>query len=144
MAEDEQLNWVEKRHGAEKHLAESKAGLWRDICSAMTDASRSFNKQYGGASETKPVNGHRFRVIVQHEGKKHEAEIDFDDEAGRVTTAYNAAVEGIKHFDIKADHLSAFIVDDDGRRVSADAVSYAILKPLFFPWPPNNAIIEVW
>jgi hypothetical protein len=144
MGEDEQLNWVEKRHRAEKHLADARPGLWRDVCAAMTDASRSFNKLYGGVSETKPINGHRFRIMIQYEGKKHEAEIDFDEQTGKVTTAYNAAIEGMKHFDIKADHVSAFIVDDKGKRVTPDEVSHAILKPLFFPWPPNTAVIEVW
>ena len=144
MSESDPLDWVEKLHRAEKHLADSKAGLWRDVCAAMTDASRSFNKLYGGHSEVKPINGHRFRITVQHEGQKHEAELDFDDQSGKLTTAYNAAIEGIKHFDIKADYAAAFIVDGDGKRVTADQISHAILKPLFFPWPPNNAVIELW
>jgi len=42
VSESEQLDWVEKRHRAEKHLADSKAGLWSDICAAMTDASTVF------------------------------------------------------------------------------------------------------
>jgi len=143
MGEDHPLNWVEKRHIAEKHLADSKQDLWRDVCAAMTDASRSFNKLYGGLSEAKAINGHRFRVTVHREGKKHEAEVDFEDQQGKITTAYNAAIEGYKHFAIKADYKSAFMVDDEGKRISSDAASFAILKPLFFPGPPNDSIVEI-
>jgi hypothetical protein len=143
MGDIETPDWVERRHRAEQHLSESKQSIWRDICAAMMDASRSFNKLYGGVTEAKAINGHRFRIVIQREGKKHEAEIDFDDQVGKVITSYNAAIAGTKHFDIKADHESAFIVDDEGKRVTPDQVSYAILGPLFFPWPENKPMIEV-
>jgi hypothetical protein len=140
----QQLNWVEKQHMAEKHLAGSKPGLWRDVCSAMTDASRSFNKLYAGASEAKPINGHRFRVVAHVGEEEYEADIDFDDQSGKISAAYNAAVEGTKHFQMRADHISAFIVDDEGNRITPDGVSRSILKPLFFPEESGTFAIEWW
>jgi hypothetical protein len=133
MSEDQQLNWVEKRKKAENHFADSAPGLWRDLCAAMKDASRSFNKLYKGESEVTAINGHRFRVVILADGKKHEADIDFDDQSGKISTSYDADISERLTFHIKADHLSAFIVDNMGARLSVEEVSRSILTPSFFP-----------
>jgi len=129
MSEEEQLNWVEKRHRAEKHLADAKAGLWHDICAALTDASRSFNKLYGGASEATAINGHRFRIVQGND----RIDIDYDDQSGRISTSRTEGPFHFRHFDLRADYLSAFIVDDKDNRVTADEVSQSILASSFFP-----------
>jgi len=140
----DQFNWVEKQHMATKHLADSKPGLWRDICAALTDASRSFNKLYGGRSDVTTINGHRFRVVLHSDDHKFEADIDFDDQAPTVRVSYDASICDVKTFDMKADYVSAFIVDENGKRMTIDEVSHMILKPLFFAGPQTSTHVEIW
>jgi hypothetical protein len=128
MNEQEQLNWVEKRHMAAKHLANSKALLWHDVCAALTDASGSFNSLYAGTTEATPINGHRFRVVFKAEER---VEIAFDDQRSKISASYVSPFH-FRNFEIKADHLGAFIVDNDGSRLTPDEVSESILSPLFF------------
>jgi hypothetical protein len=127
-AADEQLNWVEKRLAREKQLLDSKPRLWKDVCDAMTDASRSFNQKCGGNYEAVPTNGHRFRVF----GGTRQVDVDFDQQACKITASYGASPFGSKFFTVQADHNSAFITED-GKKLTPDEVSERILGKFFFP-----------
>lgn len=129
MSEADQLNWVERRHRAEKNLADSKVGLWRDVCAAITDASRSFGALYETSTEVTTVNGHRLRIML---GTVDRIDVDFDEKGCGINTSY-ASPFRVRNFRIRADHVSAFIVDDKGNRMTPDEVSESILAPVFFP-----------
>jgi hypothetical protein len=132
MGEQDGLNWVERRQRAEKHLTDSKSVIWHDLCASLTDASRSFNKLYGGKSEATARNGHRFRVVIDLGDRKRQVDLDFDEEACTIIAEYDASPVGSKRFGLKADHLSAFILDVDGNRLTPDKVSERILTASFF------------
>jgi hypothetical protein len=137
MSEQDQLNWVEKQHRAEKHLNDSKAEMWHDICGSLADAARSFNKLYGGKTESIPKNGHRFRIVLHEQDRKRLIDVDFDDQSCTITSEYDASPQGSRIFHLTADHTLAFFIDKSGNRLTADQVSQAILTPSFFPGPPS-------
>jgi hypothetical protein len=133
MSEQPDLNWVERRHRAEKHLAGAKIGLWSDVCAALTDACRSFNRLYGGKSEVTRSNGHRLLIVL---GQDDRIEVDFDNQAAKINVSYIGAPPrfSVKNFKMQADHLAAFIVEDgDDKRLNADEVSERILGRALTP-----------
>ena len=126
-----QPNWVKRRKLREARRADAPS-VWRDVCAALTDASRTFNEEYGGESKAAPINGGRFRVTIPGFPER-EAEIDFDKQNGEIAARYGQTPLAMKTFTVQADHISVFIVDQDGKRVTPDEVSESILTPSFFP-----------
>jgi hypothetical protein len=131
MSEPESLNWVEKRHKAEQNLADSKAPLWRELCTALADASSSFNKLYAGKSEASQIHDRRFRVDLR---AADQINVDFNDQAGTINASYVSYPPRFRvvNFRIAADHESAFFTDENNMRMTADEVSESILVPSFF------------
>ncbi len=128
----EPLNWVEKRHQAEKNLADSKAPLWRELCTALADASKSFNQLYGGKSEASRIHDHRFRVDLR---ASDQIDVDFNDQAGTINASYVSYPPRfrVRNFrGMAADHESAFFTDENNMRLTPDEVSESILVPSFF------------
>jgi|SRR5579863_3082092 len=125
------LNWVEKRHQAEKNLADSKLQLWRELCAALSDASKSFNRLYGGKSEASQIHDHRFRVDLR---AADQIDVDFNDQAGTINASYVSYPPRfrVRNFRMAADHESAFFADENNMRLSPDEVSESILVPSFF------------
>jgi hypothetical protein len=133
------LNWVERRQRSEKHLADSKILLWSDVCVALTEACKSFNEIYGGTSQVTRVNGHRLHIVL---GPEDRVEVDFDNQACRINASYigDPSRFRVRNFAIKADHLSAYIIEDgrdkDRDRLTPDEISECILASSFvFPKP---------
>jgi hypothetical protein len=131
MSEQAPPNWVEKRHLAEKNLAESKFQLWRELCTALSDASQSFNQLYGGKSEASRIHDHRFRVDLR---AADQIDVDFNDQAGTINASYVSYPPRfrVRNFKIAADHESVFFIDERNMRLTPDEVSEIILVPSFF------------
>jgi hypothetical protein len=131
MSEQAPLNWVEKRHQAEKNLAESKSQLWHDLCLALSDASKSFNQLFGGKSEASRIHDHRFRVDLR---ASDQIDVDFSDQAGTINASYVSYPPRfrVRNFRMGADHESAFFIDENNTRLTPDEVSESILVPSFF------------
>ena len=123
------LNWVEKRLLSEEHLANSGPGLWRDICGALTDAVRTYNRKCDGSVQVNQVNGHRFTIIGPNNAR---IDIDFDDQAHKVNATYSTEPFRFRNFVLRADSESAFITDDQRNRLAPDDVSKAILEAFLF------------
>jgi hypothetical protein len=134
---DHPLNWIERQHLAEGHLQDERDALWQDICAALEDASRSFNKLYQGKSDTESINGHRFRISYQpsDSNPRRDIDLDFNEETSKITAKYAKSNHPSCVYRIEADHLEAFIADEKGNRISADEVSQQILGDVFFPHP---------
>jgi hypothetical protein len=122
---DHLLNWVERKHLAERHLQDERDVLWRDTCAALEDASRSFNKLYQGESDTEAINGHRFRITYQpaKSSQRSDIDLDFNEEKSTIKVTYPKSNRPSCVFGIEADHTSAFITDEKRNRLSPDEVS---------------------
>jgi hypothetical protein len=131
MSEQAPLNWVEKRHHAEKNLADSKSQLWQELCAALSDASQSFNQLYGGKSEASRIHDHRFRVDLR---AADQIDVDFNDQAGIINASYVSYPPRfrVRNFRMGADYESAFFTDDNNMRLTPDEVCEIILFPSFF------------
>jgi hypothetical protein len=131
MSEQAPLNWVEKRHQAEKNLADSKFQLWSDLCAALSGASQSFNQLYAGKSEASRIHDHRFRVDLR---AADQIDVDFNDQAGTINASYVSYPPRfrVRNFRMAADHESAFFTDENNTRLTPDEVSESILVPSFF------------
>lgn len=131
MGEPASLNWVEKRHQAEKNLADSKVPLWRELCTALAEASKSFNQLYAGKSEASQIHDRRFRVDMR---AADQIDVDFNDHDGAINASYVSYPPRfrVRNFRIAADHESAFFTDENNTRLTPDEVSESILAPSFF------------
>ena len=133
MSEQEIPNWVERRWRGEKILAESKLGLWREICDALDASAKSFNNRYKGTSEVTRIDGHLVRIVLPTPNRV-QIDIAFNDLACSVAAAlsYDTPKLHFRNFKIAADHVSAFIADEHGDKLTPVQVSERILSPSFF------------
>jgi hypothetical protein len=127
----EPKNWVERKHRAEEILERSKSELWSDLCVAIADSCRSFNKLYSGKSAFSAINGHHFRITVPDKSIILDGE--FDDDKCTISTTWKSGMHmGVVNFRLDSDHESAFILDDKAKRVTPEEASERILKVVFF------------
>lgn len=134
------LNWVEKRKKTEENLAADIEYIWRDVKQALEDATRSFNDEYEGSAEAIPVNGHRFRIVINSSATtnhRQRTEIDVDFDRNKRTLKADSPNPPARYLPVQmqicADPESAFVCDEQGNRITAEEFSRMVLEPIFFP-----------
>lgn len=137
MSDDPPLNWVQRRKRIENNLASGLDELWRDIRSALEDASRSLKDEYQYESETETVNGHRFRVKIVKtptQSKIRQVDLDCNQQKRMISVEFIGGSKASQHYALSADGNGVFILDSD-EKITPDEMSCRILEPLFFERP---------
>lgn len=134
------MNWVEKRKKTEENLAADIEYIWRDVKQALENATRSFNAEYEGSAEAVAVNGHRFRILINSSSTtnhRQRTEIDVDFDRDKRTLKADSPNPPVRYVPVQmqicADPESAFVCDEQGKRVTAEEFSQKVLEPIFFP-----------
>ncbi len=149
MAEDVQLNWIERRALREKILRDHANDVWQDARSAVQNCCESFRTHYGvsiAKLEDKLENGLRIRLSLTFQV----VEASFQSEVKRIIlVAFDASVPCIfvtaddkpaRQFRIDADENEAFITEGDNQRITTDEFSKKALETSLFtkPNPPKR------
>lgn len=132
------MNWVEQRYQKPGKIDSGSGAAWKRLSAAMKEAIKSYNTRYAPREEfliTEVRLGHSLRL------SKGDCSVwDFYLNGGIVWSKELAprglgrSAEDAKRFIIdvdEEDHL--FWTRDNGKRMSDDEASEALLKPILFP-----------
>jgi hypothetical protein len=129
------MDWVEDRARRERIVREAAPELWRDLCTAIEEAVKSMQRIYQQGPICPEFNKvHDNSVIVRmlgENGGRSECSFTFEPDSYQITVVGVGGKRSKDRILIEEQDGQASLVID-GKRLTPDQVSRAILEPLFF------------
>jgi len=137
----ESSNWIDRRSAVETNLRVKSVEVWHAVRGALQDACHSFREHYETVETSiltdKVENCSRMMIDIffKRIGSRRTVIVYFNPTLPAIEWTVENKVM------ISANETDVFAVDEDGKRISPDALSRRILEPLIFgddsPYKPT-------